>query len=167
MVRNLFASPVSRGSEPPSTSGTPNTLPPPPHNPFQAPSPGTRGLPGFTGYHHPGHRSSGYVPSGSNGPSSGSRSSSGFLRGGKKRSHSQSSVNDLDITSLTRSSQGSLNMLQAMQSSRSGVSSTGGSYGHLSAGKRAFAHKDMSLLVWGSSKSSRDMYPTYTRITKE
>ncbi|VDN28458.1 unnamed protein product, partial [Dibothriocephalus latus] len=64
---------------------------------------------------YPGHRSSGYAP-GSNG--------TGYQRGGKKRSHSQSSVHDLlDIPSLTRSSQGSLNMIQAMHTSRSGVSS--------------------------------------------
>lgn len=58
-----------------------------------------------------------------------------LIRGGKKRSHSQSSVNDLfDISSLTRSSQDSLSVMQAMRVSRSMVSSSGGSYGHLSAG---------------------------------
>ncbi|CAL8090838.1 unnamed protein product [Calicophoron daubneyi] len=74
---------------------------------------------------HRGHHSSGYVPS--SGPGQ-------LVRGGKKRSHSQSSINDLfDIFSLTRSSQGSLNIVQAMRVSRSMASSTGGSYGHLSA----------------------------------
>ncbi|GAA34048.2 transcriptional activator cubitus interruptus [Clonorchis sinensis] len=76
---------------------------------------------------HRGHHSSGYVPN--NGSAGGPA-----VRGGKKRSHSQSSVNDLfDISSLTRSSQGSLNILHAMRVSRSMVSSSGGSYGHLSA----------------------------------
>uniref|UniRef100_A0A5K3F2P7 C2H2-type domain-containing protein n=1 Tax=Mesocestoides corti TaxID=53468 RepID=A0A5K3F2P7_MESCO len=137
VVRHWFASPCSRASEPTSASGTPSPLLPPPPpplaNPFLPPSPATWGL----GFQHQqpqpsGHRSSGFVPArpGSRTAQTGSAS---FLRGGKKRSHSQSSVNDLDIPSLTRSSQGSLNMLQAMQTSRSGVSSMGGSYGHLSA----------------------------------
>lgn len=151
VVRNWFASPCSRPSEPTSASGTPSPLMPPPP-PSQStshiaasflptsPTPSWGfGFPG--GYHshtytHPGHRSSGFVPSSG---SSGARTTpagGAFIRGGKKRSHSQSSINDLDIPSLTRSSQGSLNMLQAMQTSRSGVSSMGGSYGHLSAGKR-------------------------------
>ncbi|KAM7538267.1 hypothetical protein Aperf_G00000059457 [Anoplocephala perfoliata] len=147
VVRNWFTSPCSRASEPASVSGTPSPLLPPPPPPplpqgqshptaaFLPTSPSSWGL-GFPGAFqhpgHPGHRSSGFVPT-----SSGSRTTpvggGSFLRGGKKRSHSQSSVNDLDIPSLTRSSQGSLNMLQAMQTSRSGVSSMGGSYGHLSA----------------------------------
>ena len=152
VVRNWFASPCSRASEPTSASGTPSPLlpPPPPPPPAQAAShiaasflptsPTSSWAFGFpAGYHshshtHSGHRSSGFVPSSG---SSGARTTpagGAFLRGGKKRSHSQSSVNDLDIPSLTRSSQGSLNMLQAMQTSRSGVSSMGGSYGHLSAG---------------------------------
>lgn len=141
MVRNLLGSPSS------STADGGNTAFPPTPASYLSTSPCTRGLQSFPGYppHHPGHRSSGYVPS-STGPG-GSRMASGssgcgggLLCGGKKRSHSQSSVNDLDIPSLTRSSQGSLNMLQAMQSSRSGVSSTGGSYGHLSAGEIVFWH---------------------------
>ncbi|BHF66034.1 Zinc finger protein gli2 [Sparganum proliferum] len=92
------------------------------------PTPAQTGFRGPMFNPYPGHRSSGYAP-GSNG--------TGYQRGGKKRSHSQSSVHDLlDIPSLTRSSQGSLNMIQAIHTSRSGVSSNGGSYGHLSAGKR-------------------------------
>lgn len=148
VVRNWFTSPCSRASEPASASGTPSPLlPPPPPPPPQgqshptaaflptSPSPWGLGFPGaFQHPGHAGHRSSGFVAT-----SSGSRTTpaggGSFLRGGKKRSHSQSSVNDLDIPSLTRSSQGSLNMLQAIQTSRSGVSSMGGSYGHLSAGK--------------------------------
>ncbi|KAL5110119.1 hypothetical protein TcWFU_003563 [Taenia crassiceps] len=145
VVRNWFANPSSRAPEQTSTSGTPSPLlPPPPPLPSQAAShisasflptsSSSWGL-GFpaAGYQpYPGHRSSGFAPT----ASSGSRTTSAggsFLRGGKKRSHSQSSINDLDIPSLTRSSQGSLNMLQAIQTSRSGISSMGGSYGHLSA----------------------------------
>ncbi|KAL5968249.1 Transcriptional activator cubitu interruptu [Taenia solium] len=145
VVRNWFANPSSRAPEQISASGTPSPLlPPPPLPPSQAAphisasflptSSSSWGL-GFpaAGYQpYPGHRSSGFVPTASSGPRTTSAGGS-FLRGGKKRSHSQSSVNDLDIPSLTRSSQGSLNMLQAMQTSRSGVSSMGGSYGHLSA----------------------------------
>ncbi|KAH9282701.1 Transcriptional activator [Echinococcus granulosus] len=145
MVRNWFASPCSRAPEQTSASGTPSPLLPPPPPPSSQTTPhipasllptssSSWGL-GFPtgGYQpYPGHRSSGFVPTASSGsrttPTGGS-----FLRGGKKRSHSQSSINDLDIPSLTRSSQGSLNMLQAMQTSRSGISSMGGSYGHLSA----------------------------------
>ncbi|VDL19942.1 unnamed protein product [Hymenolepis diminuta] len=142
VVRNWFVGPCSRASETTtSISGTPSPLLPSSVHPQSAhpgaflptsPSSWGLGLPG--GFpSHPGHRSSGFVPT-----SSGSRTTplgggGSFLRGGKKRSHSQSSINDLDIPSLTRSSQGSLNMLQAMQTSRSGVSSMGGSYGHLSA----------------------------------
>ncbi|VDM30192.1 unnamed protein product [Hydatigera taeniaeformis] len=143
MVRNWFANP-SRANEQTSASGTPSPLlPPPPPPPSQAaphisgsflPTSSSWGL-GFpaAGYQpYSGHRSSGFVPTASSGFRTTSVGGS-FLRGGKKRSHSQSSVNDLDIPSLTRSSQGSLNMLQAMQTSRSGISSMGGSYGHLSA----------------------------------
>ncbi|KAH8876789.1 Transcriptional activator ci [Schistosoma japonicum] len=73
---------------------------------------------------HRGHHSSGYVPN----------HSAPMLRGGKKRSHSQSSVNELfDISSLTRSSQGSLNIMQSMRGSHSMGPSAEGSYGHLSA----------------------------------
>ncbi|XP_018646315.1 zinc finger transcription factor gli2 [Schistosoma mansoni] len=73
---------------------------------------------------HRGHHSSGYVPN----------HTAPMLRGGKKRSHSQSSVNELfDISSLTRSSQGSLNIMQSMRGSHSMGPSAEGSYGHLSA----------------------------------
>ncbi|KAK4471597.1 hypothetical protein MN116_005010 [Schistosoma mekongi] len=73
---------------------------------------------------HRGHHSSGYVPN----------HSAPMLRGGKKRSHSQSSVNELfDISSLTRSSQGSLNIMHSMRGSHSMGPSAEGSYGHLSA----------------------------------
>ncbi|VDP85643.1 unnamed protein product [Echinostoma caproni] len=116
-------------------------LPFPPHSsqPYHS-GPPTNYMP--TGVPFRGHHSSGYVPnSGSGGGGGGAGGSAGvgltgpLLRGGKKRSHSQSSVNDLfDISSLTRSSQGSLNVMQAMRVSRSMVSSSGGSYGHLSAG---------------------------------
>lgn len=146
VVRNWFANPSSRAPEQTSVSGTPSPLLPPPPPPpsqvashisasFLPTSSSSWGL-GFpaAGYQpYPGHRSSGFVPTASSGSRTASAGGS-FLRGGKKRSHSQSSVNDLDIPSLTRSSQGSLNMLQAMQTSRSGISSMGGSYGHLSAG---------------------------------
>lgn len=75
---------------------------------------------------HRGHHSSGYVPN----------HTAPMLRGGKKRSHSQSSVNELfDISSLTRSSQGSLNIMQSIRGSHSMGPSAEGSYGHLSAGK--------------------------------
>ncbi|VEL40325.1 unnamed protein product [Protopolystoma xenopodis] len=59
------------------------------------------------------------------------------LRGAKKRSHSQSSMQDLfDVTSMTRSSAGSLSYTAGGPDSlRSGLSSEAGSYGHLSAGK--------------------------------
>ncbi|CAH8550155.1 unnamed protein product [Schistosoma guineensis] len=73
---------------------------------------------------HRGHHSSGYVPN----------HTAPMLRGGKKRSHSQSSVNELfDISSLTRSSQGSLNIMQSIRGSHSMGPSAEGSYGHLSA----------------------------------
>ncbi|THD25694.1 CI protein [Fasciola hepatica] len=128
-------------------------------NPLQQPSSFYR-LPFPPHAHHPtgvpanyipsgipfrGHHSSGYVPnSGSTGPGAGTGGGTSIsaglgipgplIRGGKKRSHSQSSVNDMfDISSLTRSSQGSLSVMQAMRVSRSMVSSSGGSYGHLSA----------------------------------
>nr|CDS28891.1 zinc finger transcription factor gli2 [Hymenolepis microstoma] len=171
VVRNWFVGPCSRASETTrSVSGTPSPLLPSSVH-TQSAHPGTflptspsswgLGLPG--GFPpHPGHRSSGFVPT-----SSGSRTTplgggGSYLRGGKKRSHSQSSVNDLDIPSLTRSSQGSLNMLQAMQTSRSGVSSMGGSYGHLSAaslgaspvpmfGRRASNNSTDNNSVFGNS----------------
>ncbi|CAH8850718.1 unnamed protein product [Trichobilharzia szidati] len=73
---------------------------------------------------HRGHHSSGYIPN----------YSAPILRGGKKRSHSQSSVNELfDISSLTRSSQGSLYIMQSIRGSHSMGQSGEGSYGHLSA----------------------------------
>ncbi|VDO07788.1 unnamed protein product [Rodentolepis nana] len=171
-VRNWFVGPSSRASETArSISGTPSPLLPSSVHPqsgnpgaFLPTSPTSWGLGGLPGGFppHPGHRSSGFVPT-----SSGSRTTplsggGSYLRGGKKRSHSQSSVNDLDIPSLTRSSQGSLNMLQAMQTSRSGVSSMGGSYGHLSAaslgaspvpmfGRRASNNSTDNNSVFGNS----------------
>ncbi|CAH8477492.1 unnamed protein product [Dicrocoelium dendriticum] len=107
---------------------------------------------------HRGHHSSGYVPNSSISP---------LVRGGKKRSHSQSSAHELfDISSLTRSSQGSLNIIQAMRSSRSMVSSTGGSYGHLSAGKMNSAHYTLVTLRSLSSQtiSSTDCYEILSNV---
>ncbi|VDP98040.1 unnamed protein product [Trichobilharzia regenti] len=80
--------------------------------------------PHYTPFLHRGHHSSGYIPN----------YSAPILRGGKKRSHSQSSVNELfDISSLTRSSQGSLYIMQSIRGSHSMGQSGEGSYGHLSA----------------------------------
>ncbi|CAH8536007.1 unnamed protein product [Heterobilharzia americana] len=102
---------------------------------------------------HRGHHSSGYIPNHS-GP---------ILRGGKKRSHSQSSVNELfDISSLTRSSQGSLNIMQSMRGSHSMGPSGEGSYGHLSAaslGASPGASCDIPRTFSGSNGNSSHTAP--------
>lgn len=89
------------------------------------------------------HHSSGFIPN---------QISSSLLRRGKKRSHSQSSVTEtFDISSLTRSSQGSLNVMQIMRGSHSVGPSVEGSYGHLSAAS-----------LGASPRNSIDMRRTYS-----
>ncbi|KAF5405466.1 hypothetical protein PHET_01088 [Paragonimus heterotremus] len=154
-VRRWFINPVSGVTDPPAAPGYwTNTLVPPsvseanstgtnsgtgislmnPHPLHRFPVHPSHNLPpiAYMPAPHRGHHSSGYVPNNSPGAP--------LVRGGKKRSHSQSSVTDLfDISSLTRSSQGSLNIMQAMRVSRSMASSAGGSYGHLSAGTSGYS----------------------------